>query len=151
MFIQRLPLFYMFMRKQMILTVLIISFAAGTITKFQRRIILLRTATDGTAMDRSGAIPRASHIYCLFKLLLSVNLSWIHPTVISGHQKIDQHIHQRTYDHDPGSKVAADHIIGKVSQIQPCQIFDLQRNNKIQKHLHIWISNGKQPPAGLNL
>ena len=84
----------------MILAVLVVSVAFGTETKFQVRIILLRTSADSTFMlgDTLTAITErnrlASRIYRFFKLISSVDLFRILPVHISGSKEKDNKVQQ---------------------------------------------------------
>ena len=63
---------YMHMRKQMILTVFIVSVTLGTETELQLRIGLLCPAADRTFMSRD----LRGILYFLLKLLSSLHLLW---------------------------------------------------------------------------
>ena len=84
----------------MILTVLVVSVAFGTETKFQVRIILLRTSADSTFMlGNRIAVSGERHcftsaVHCALELILSVDFLGIVTIEIPGSQEKDHKIQQ---------------------------------------------------------
>ena len=138
------------MTKQMILTILIISIAFGTETKFQVRIIQLRLSAYSTlvladcptasarrpsGVDRFLEIPPALH----FTGLISGHI----PGGQKENDKIQQRCHHRNH-HGPGPVAQiCDDIINNHGSVQNSHPFDFQWENKPEQHFHIRICGSK--------
>ena len=133
------------MCEQMILAIFIIAVAFGAEAKFQMFSVLLCSSADRTFM--LGYSRCHLRMDCFLKLLPSVNLSRSHMVVISGSKEENDKIQQ-------GSKNGhaywpctvsrcTDKRICQIGNIQIRHPFDLHRNHKIKKYLHIRITGCK--------
>ena len=137
----------MFMSKKMILTVFVIAVAFGTEAELQVIPVLLCPAAYGAFM----LCHTRCHfgMDCLLELLPPVYFFRIDMAVIPGGKKEHDKVQQGRDDHHPdGPDRCLYKIIDQVCNIQIRQPFDLHRNHKVQKKLHIRVTGCKSQENG---
>lgn len=133
----------MLMRKQMILTILIISIAFGTESEFQVRIVLLCSAADCAFVLGDTACCRIDPALCDRFLELSSSVNFLR--IISLHvscaeeeqHEVQKRGNDRNHIYPESHSQISDHIIKNDRTIDDRHPFHLDRDHKPQKDLHI--------------
>ena len=139
----------MLMGKQMVLAVLIIAVAFGTVPEFQIRIIQFRSSADRTLMFCPvGIILSAAPGHCFSEVVLPFSLPRIVPFIIPRGKEENDRARQRKDDRHLGNQISAEEIDCHDHRIEDGHIFHLHRDQKVQHDLHVREAHRKPEENG---
>ena len=129
----------MFMGKQMILTIFIISIAFGTETELQIRIIQFCPSTNCTFV--ACDVLRLLHLTVIGPL--PVYFLWRYTAIIACTEEENQEIQNRCYDRNSATPAWNNHAVNDQCCIKTCHPFHFNRDNEPEHDSHIRITHCK--------
>ena len=139
----------MLMSKQVILTILVISIALGTVAEFQLRMVQFRSAAYRALVHRSvGVILRVPSRHCFPEIIFALPLFGTVPLIISRGKEENDHAGQRERDRHLCDNISPEKVDGHNNRVDQRHVFHLDRNQEIQHHLHIREAHGKSQEDG---